>query len=745
MTDGNSLLRLKNVFSVKTRPTSLLLLFIIFAIAAIVLQTAKSILDDQRLTLDTERKNALFAVRLLEEHALQQLMIASQQLDDISNAVKTTSRERTISETEIKTIIDAKLKDSRTASGLQYINPQGSRWVSTYDFPSYVFDHEERDYINWLLAQPIYPEILVGAPIYRAIDSERILPLARNIYDQRGEFLGILSVDVSLAYFDGFYSRIAKDNNSSVLLLADSGLIIVEYNGLKKQNRRSYINHPAVIDVRSKHIDEGSLTLQEFEGESVAKMLTYRKLRNFPLIIVFNREQDQVLAPWRERSQSRLTQTVLIVFVLLTLCFYLYRQMHRLQSSQISLKRSELKFAEFFRHSPVPLAIINLQTDKLSDANTSFLTQFKYEASQVLGKTPAELQLWFQPNLRSTYLQKLRHFKYVDNFEADLNDAQKKPITCLISSRILAEFDEHSCIFSPIDVSDLRYAETQVRQLNNQLELRIEERTRSLQDALDRLTSMQKELIHSEKLAALGMMMAGIAHELNTPIGNCLTTSSSVQAFSEDLSQELSAERPKRSLLLKHAELIQQGSQIISRNLLRSANLIQNFKQIAEIEHTGHYEKLNLRQLVEQTCVNIFADTGLPEVTFHNDIAAEIELNSYPVVITKVLQQLILNSINHGFESKDNGVIEINANYLGQNEWRICVKDNGCGIASDAINKVFDPFFTTKLGHGNSGLGLNLVYNLVKEILRGKLDLESQAGSGTMVCFTLIDLQGTND
>lgn len=225
-----TLAKFNDVISSKTRPATLLVIIALITLTAITLLTAKSIQEDKKLTLDTEKKNALFAVRLLEEHARQQLMLASSRFDEISNAIKATSRTHLISESEIKTIIDAKLKDNKTPSALQYVNPQGNRWVSTYDFPSYVFENEERDYLVWLLAQPVYQELIVGAPIYRAIDNEHILPLARNIYDQQGRYIGILSADVSLTYFDSFYSRIAKDNDSSVLLLADSGVIPPENN-----------------------------------------------------------------------------------------------------------------------------------------------------------------------------------------------------------------------------------------------------------------------------------------------------------------------------------------------------------------------------------------------------------------------------------------------------------------------------------------------------------------------------------
>ncbi len=661
--------------------------------------------------------------------------------DEISNAIKATSRTHLISESEIKAIIDAKLKDNKTPSALQYVNPQGNRWVSTYDFPSYVFENEERDYLVWLLAQPVYQELIVGAPIYRAIDNEHILPLARNIYDQQGRYIGILSADVSLTYFDSFYSRIAKDNDSSVLLLADSGLVIVEFNDVIKSGRRSYVNHPVISELRSKALSEGSLLVANYEEKTTQQILSYRKVQNFPLLVIFSRDQDKVLTSWYERSRNRLIQTSLIVCILVLLSVFLYQHMRGLQRSQDKLKQSELRFAAFFRHSPVPLAIINLQTDCLSDANASFLTQFHYSADQVIGKTPTDLQLWRDPELRPAYLRKLKQVNFVDNFEAVLFDANQQALTCLISSRILSEFSQDSCIFSPINITELRQAENQIRELNNQLESRIDERTQSLQTALDQLTRMQKELIHSEKLAALGLMMAGIAHELNTPIGNCLTSSSTVQDYAKELQRELGNQKPRRSVLTQHATLIQQGSEIICQNLMRSANLIQNFKQITEIEQASQTERFNLYDLITYHHKDLFPVTTQCQVSVINQVAAELSLNSYPLVVLQVLQQLILNALQHGFDGRIAGEIEINAHFIQRDECRIVVKDNGVGIAEEFLGKVFDPFYTTKLGRGNSGLGLNLVHNLVKEVLRGKLDLKSQAGYGTEFGFTVHDFQ----
>lgn len=515
----------------------------------------------------------------------------------------------------------------------------------------------------------------------------------------------------------------------------------MEFNDVIKSGRRSYVNHPVISELRSKALSEGSLLVANYEEKTTQQILSYRKVQNFPLLVIFSRDQDKVLTSWYERSRNRLIQTSLIVCILVLLSVFLYQHMRGLQRSQDKLKQSELRFAAFFRHSPVPLAIINLQTDCLSDANASFLTQFHYSADQVIGKTPTDLQLWRDPELRPAYLRKLKQVNFVDNFEAVLFDANQQALTCLISSRILSEFSQDSCIFSPINITELRQAENQIRELNNQLESRIDERTQSLQTALDQLTRMQKELIHSEKLAALGLMMAGIAHELNTPIGNCLTSSSTVQDYAKELQRELGNQKPRRSVLTQHATLIQQGSEIICQNLMRSANLIQNFKQITEIEQASQTERFNLCDLITYHHKDLFPVTTQCQVSVINEVAAELSLNSYPLVVLQVLQQLILNALQHGFDGRIAGEIEINAHFIQRDECRIVVKDNGVGIAEECLGKVFDPFYTTKLGRGNSGLGLNLVHNLVKEVLRGELDLKSQAGYGTEIGFTVHDFQ----
>jgi two-component system, NtrC family, sensor kinase len=254
-----------------------------------------------------------------------------------------------------------------------------------------------------------------------------------------------------------------------------------------------------------------------------------------------------------------------------------------------------------------------------------------------------------------------------------------------------------------------------------------------LSGALEQLKHTQGNLIQSEKLAALGSLVAGIAHELNTPIGNGLTVASTLNGTCSEFSQKLAAGMT-RTALQQFVEDVTQGNQIICRNLQKASELVSGFKQVAMDRTSAQRRKFVLQDFLQDTHLTLMP--MFRRTPFECVISCEqdIEMDSYPGPLGQVITNLLNNAIIHAFDEMPSGCVSVTAQQKGS--W-VCieVKDNGKGIKAEHVSRIFDPFFTTKLGAGGNGLGMHIVHNIVTGLLGGDISLQSTLGIGT--CFTL--------
>ncbi|WP_391091299.1 ATP-binding protein [Vibrio sp. NH-UV-68] len=271
------------------------------------------------------------------------------------------------------------------------------------------------------------------------------------------------------------------------------------------------------------------------------------------------------------------------------------------------------------------------------------------------------------------------------------------------------------------------------KQQTEDLEQRVEERTQELKQALDILKATQEELVRSEKLSGLGSLVAGIAHELNTPIGNAIVVASSLKDFNREF-VESTKEGLRRSVLDNYIEQSGQSADSIERNLRRAAELISSFKQVAVDQSSYQRRTFELDEILHELRITMSPNLSRSNITLSEACQHKIKMDSYPGPLTQVLMNLLSNALVHAFTDHEQRQIEIKGS-LEQQHAVITVTDNGLGIANEHLNKVFDPFFTTRLGQGGSGLGLNIVYNLVTGLLGGEIKVTSELGQGC--CFTL--------
>lgn len=287
------------------------------------------------------------------------------------------------------------------------------------------------------------------------------------------------------------------------------------------------------------------------------------------------------------------------------------------------------------------------------------------------------------------------------------------------------------------DLSAQRRAEADLHQLTAELERRVVERTQELRTTLHALQQTQEGLARAEKLAALGSLVAGVAHELNTPIGNCLITASTLQERTHAIAQAASRGDIRKSAFDTYLCDVDQGADILLRGLAVTAELVQHFKQLAVDQTSEHRRSFALSSVVDDVVSlsrALWKSTAY-EVQTHITVSAP--LDSYPGALGRVLTNLMQNALIHGFEGQASGVLQISARELDAQTLELRVEDNGVGMGDDVRRRAFDPFFTTKLGQGGSGLGLNIVYNTVTGILGGSIELHSSPGVGTQFIVRL--------
>ena len=258
-----------------------------------------------------------------------------------------------------------------------------------------------------------------------------------------------------------------------------------------------------------------------------------------------------------------------------------------------------------------------------------------------------------------------------------------------------------------------------------------------LQSALENLSMTQEELVRRGKLAALGSLVAGVAHELNTPIGNSLITASTLADHTAALSSQVDA-GIRRSELDAYLARAGEAGDIIQRNLQRAARLVASFKEIAVDTTDAQRRRFFLDQLLQELLAPLWASLPQPRPNLVLDVVPGLQLDSYPGPLGQALSHLVDNCITHAFSGPagKEPTVTITASAEGS-DVLLSVADNGVGIEPDHLHRVFDPFFTTRLGSGQSGLGLYITHNIVTGVLAGHITVTSTPGQGSTFTMRL--------
>jgi len=247
----------------------------------------------------------------------------------------------------------------------------------------------------------------------------------------------------------------------------------------------------------------------------------------------------------------------------------------------------------------------------------------------------------------------------------------------------------------------------------------------------------RRYLIETEKLAALGGLVAGVAHEISSPIGNSLTVASTLAHRNAEFARQIASGQVRRALLVDFAENCRSATEQLVANLQRAGDLIQSIRQVAVDRSSDARRAFDLKQATEQVAASVRSRVLKSHSSLAIEIPSDIVIDSYPGPYGQVLTNLIFNAITHGFAGRPGGNMSISARRLEMAQVEITFSDDGCGIPEEIQRHVFDPFFTTTRTEGSTGLGLYIVHTLVTQQLGGKIALISAPGKGTTICMTL--------
>jgi PAS domain S-box-containing protein len=255
--------------------------------------------------------------------------------------------------------------------------------------------------------------------------------------------------------------------------------------------------------------------------------------------------------------------------------------------------------------------------------------------------------------------------------------------------------------------------------------------------ALEHLRETQASLIEAEKLAALGRLVAGVAHEINTPVGISLTVASSLHRRYETFATEIGSDEIRLSVLNEFLEAVRNASVQLVANLNRASDLVQSFKQVAADRNRLERRHFEVGELTEQALVGLRPELRKRKLVLNLTCDPNLTMDSLPGPYGLVLSNLVLNSIMHAFPDGRQGTISLTMRPSGNDEVEIVLSDDGCGMAPQIRRQAFDPFFTTRRHEGATGLGLHIVHNMVVDRLEGRLTLTSEPGVGTTVRLVL--------
>ncbi|PHR68902.1 MAG: hypothetical protein COA66_15925 [Arcobacter sp.] len=450
--------------------------------------------------------------------------------------------------------------------------------------------------------------------------------------------------------------------------------------------------------------------------------------------------------------------TFLLFFISFSLFFMIFminkmlkmkKNTLQIEDVNIIVKESEAQVVSLLDNLP---AIVyrskNIYFDDIEYLSKGVFELIAYTKEQILESKPSYLDI-ILPSYKKEYKEKIKtaienkspyHIRYeIKTFNDEIKTVYETGIGVYDSSYKLTAIEG-----SIFDITELSQAQNKILKLNANLEHTVYERTVELEESnkeLQNLISSSKQghqhLLQSEKMASLGSLVAGVSHEINTPIGLALMGITHFSDITKDIKKSYKENKLDEKDFELYLETSNELANTITTSLIRAADLIKSFKQIAVDQSSEEIRTFDLEAYVKEVLLSIRNKTKKTKHTINVICKNKIIISSYPGAISQIITNLVMNSILHAFKNKEEGIINI---HLEQDIKRVIISysDNGVGIKKEHLSQIYDPFFTTAREEGGSGLGLNILYNVVTSKLKGSIKCNSMLDVGTEFKITFI-------
>ena len=283
--------------------------------------------------------------------------------------------------------------------------------------------------------------------------------------------------------------------------------------------------------------------------------------------------------------------------------------------------------------------------------------------------------------------------------------------------------------------TDLTKANKELNEYKASLEQKVRARTQELETSLEHLTAAQNELVESEKMASLGRMVAGISHEISTPIGIAVTATSHLQENNRNFINQMETQGVKKSQLTDLLNNNLQSSNLIHTNLERAHDLIGDFKNVSVLQSAQRRTQINLKQQIDSIFEAVKPKLLDRKIQAQSDCPEDLIVQHDPQALIQIITNLIMNTLHHGVSKGQQGNLSVNVR-SENTEITLVYKDSGKGISKEVADNIFEPFYTTNRGKGGSGLGMHIVFNLVTYSLMGTIECRSHEGQGAEFVIT---------
>ena len=407
------------------------------------------------------------------------------------------------------------------------------------------------------------------------------------------------------------------------------------------------------------------------------------------------------------------------------------------KKAEEALRYSQEKFSKAFYYAADVIGIVRMKDEIYLEANESFFALFGYTEKEVIGHSSSEFNLWTSSEIRSEFYRALQKAGTLRNCEVSWRTKSGHICIGLCSAEIVQIDGEACIIYAWHDITERKNMETELRLARNKLEEKVALRTQELLTAnselkttLTKLQTTQSHLVQSERLAALANLVAGIAHEINTPIGIAVTAASHLETDTKKFNADFEKGGLKRQQLVDYLESAYESSRILNKSLNRAAHLISSFKKVSVDQASEIRRTFSVKTYLDEILLTLHPKLKKTKLNIIVNCSEELMMDSYPGAFAQIITNLVMNSIYHAYPQKNEGTLSIQIHAEAE-LLHLDYRDDGIGISPEVKGRIFDPFFTTNRNSGGTGLGLYILHNIVTQQFCGTISCESQLGKGT--------------